>query len=128
MNFDTSNTTNYPTETTRISSNRHQLKSVLFLKKVEGTIAQHYQDENFGLPELCQQLHLSRTQIYRKVMASSGVSPSQLIKQFRLSKAQELLQSTNLMITEVAYNVGFRDAGYFTKIFKEYFGYLPSEL
>lgn len=126
MNFNFPNT-NDDSISSEISITRKEIKSALFLEKVEDIIAQNYQDEQFGLPELCVQLCLSRTQVYRKLISFTGIGPAQQIKEFRLLEAQTLLQSTDLTITEIAYAVGFRDASYFSKVYKEHFGYLPSE-
>jgi len=125
--FESNNEANFTTHAPQQLINRQEIRSVLFLEKVEGVIAKNYQDENFGLGALCNQLFLCRTQVYRKIVHLKGIPPSHLIKRYRLSKAKELLQTTDLTIAEIAYKVGFRDASYFSKAYKAYFGCLPSE-
>jgi len=100
----------------------------LFFQKVQKIITNNYQDEFFDLSELCKALCLCRSQVYRKVVQISGIGPSDLIKQYRLNKAMELLQNSDKSINHIAYQVGFRDASYFTKIFKVHFGEVPSEI
>ena len=64
---------------------------------------------------------------YKKVKGQTGFAPVDLIKEFRLSHAAELLQTTNLNITEVAYRSGFKDASYFGKCFRKRYGMSPRE-
>ena len=66
--------------------------------------------------------HLSRT--FKK--ATSG-SLTEYINKERISKAKELLQNTNLLTYEIAEAVGYKDATYFSSIFRKYEGISPSE-
>ena len=78
--------------------------------------------------DLCEAVNLARTQVNRKVKALSGKSPTLYIRAIRLEKAKELLQATHLTISEIAYDVGFNDPGYFTRVFHEAFGETPSQI
>jgi AraC-like DNA-binding protein len=70
---------------------------------------------------------ISRVQLHRKLVALSGLSASHFISRFRLEKAAELLRSTRKTVSEIAFEVGFRDANYFTKVFTKTFEASPSE-
>jgi len=70
---------------------------------------------------------LSRSAFYKKVKGQTGFAPIDLIKEFRLSHALELLQTTNLSITEIAFRSGFADASYFGKCFRKRYGLSPRE-
>ncbi|MEO0687354.1 MAG: ATP-binding protein, partial [Cyanobacteria bacterium J06649_11] len=59
-----------------------------FLQRVQKIIEQNYTDEDFGLPLLCSRLKMSRSQLFRKLKALLGISPSELIKRYRLEKAK----------------------------------------
>ena len=74
-----------------------------------------------------QQIGMSRMQIHRKMKALVNQSAREMIKEMRLKKAYELLLTGNHNISEVAYQTGFNTLAYFSKIFKEEFGYAPSE-
>lgn len=67
-------------------------------------------------------------QLYRKVKALTGLSPVELLRKSRLNKADQLLRSTGMNISEVAYTVGFTSPSYFSKCFKDEFGIQPVEL
>ena len=99
-----------------------------FLRKMEKIVSENYTDELFGLPILCKKIHMSRSQIFRKMKALTGDSPSQFIREYRLKKAADLLKSGELNISEVAWEVGFKDPSYFSKAFRDTFGILPSEV
>lgn len=98
-----------------------------FLNLVQTTLKTHLSDENFGIAELCELLNISRTQLHRKLKKLTGLSTSHYIRSLRLEIAKELLETTNLNISEVAFKVGFSSATYFSKVFKSQFGYAPSD-
>lgn len=97
-----------------------------FIQKIKHLIGENMKDENFALPQLCQKLRMSRSQLFRKMKALINVSPSQFIRSHRLHSAKELLESSALNVSEVAWKVGFKDISHFTKVYKEEYGELPS--
>jgi len=99
-----------------------------FLTLVQTTLETHLSDENFGIAELCELLNISRAQLHRKLKSLTGLSTSHYIRSLRLEIARELLETTESNVSEVAFKVGFSSAAYFSKVFKEQFGYTPSEL
>jgi AraC-like DNA-binding protein len=89
-------------------------------------IEKHIDDISFGVDQLADSTKMSRMQLHRKLMATVGKSSSELIKEIRLNKAKELIASGKFNISEVYFHVGFSSNSYFTKVFKEFFGALPS--
>ena len=81
----------------------------------------------FSMPQLCKAMGISRAQVYRKIKERTGNSPSVYIRSLKLQKAKELLESTDLNVAEIAYEVGFKDLSYFSRSFSEEFGISPSE-
>jgi len=81
----------------------------------------------FNIDEMATEMRLSRSAFYKKVKALTGFAPVDLLKEFRLSHAAQLLQTTDLNITEVAFRSGFRDPGYFGKCFRKRYGMSPRE-
>ena len=98
-----------------------------FIAKVTEIIEKHISEEEFSMEDLGKELGMSRMQIYRKLKALTGKSASRYIKSFRLVKAKEILNEGNENISEVAYSLGFGSPAYFSRCFKEEFGYPPSE-
>lgn len=101
-------------------------REVTFLNKVREALEARLSDEDYGIQELCADLAVSRTQLHRKLKALTGKSTSHVIRTIRLRKAMELLETSNLNVSEVGYAVGFTNRSHFTTVFKEEFGEAPS--
>jgi signal transduction histidine kinase/DNA-binding response OmpR family regulator len=97
-----------------------------FLHRTNELIKENISNEDFGITQLCRALGMSRSQIHRKIKALTSLSTSIYIRTIRLYKAKELLKTTDLNISEVAYEVGFKDPNYFTHTFVEEFDISPS--
>ncbi|WP_170110192.1 hybrid sensor histidine kinase/response regulator transcription factor [Flavilitoribacter nigricans] len=101
-------------------------KEHAFLRKIRERIEARLSDENYGISELCADLAISRTQLHRKLKALTGKSTSFVIRTIRLQKAMELLENSDLNVSEIGYAVGFSNRSHFTTAFKEEFGKAPS--
>lgn len=97
-----------------------------FLQKVRAVIDAHYSEDDFGLPQLCQKIGMSRSQLFRKMKALTDIAPSDLIRKHRLNKAKSLLERGVVNVAEAAWEVGFKDPSYFSKLYQEEFGEAPS--
>ena len=99
-----------------------------FLRRVITVIEKHLSDEGFSTEQFGEELGMSRMQVHRKLKALTGKSAIQYIKTFKLDKARRMIQEKSGNISEIAYSLGFGSPAYFTKCFKEEFGYPPSEI
>ena len=99
-----------------------------FLKKVIKQIHEHMNDHSFGSLQLASKLQFSESQVYRKLKAISGKSTAVFIRSVRLQRAKELILTTDKTISEISYDVGFNDPSWFSRVFKEEFGFTPSDL
>ncbi len=99
-----------------------------FVQKVTAIIEEKYQDAQFNTTALERELGMSRAQLYRKFKAISGGTPAKLIHKIRLEQAKKLLIHTKKHVSEIAYDVGYKDPGNFTKKFYEYVGKNPNEM
>ncbi|MEZ4961857.1 MAG: two-component regulator propeller domain-containing protein [Saprospiraceae bacterium] len=100
----------------------------LFMQKFKQAIEKKMELSDLGVDDLCEELSISRTQLFRKTKALTGESPVRLIQQMRLRKAKELLRTTELNVSEIAYEVGFTDPAYFSRAFNKEFGMSPSTI
>ncbi len=99
------------------------------LKRAESIIIQHLGDESFKVDELARLMNYSQRQLTRIIRKLSGLSPNNLIREIRLQKAYKLISSRQFAtIAEVRHEVGFQNASYFSKVFKQRFGVLPGEV
>lgn len=101
-------------------------KSKFFLH-LRAAIEENMRDENFGVSELAEKLTMSRSNLLRKVKQEAGVSVSVFIRQVRLHHAKQMLLEGALTVSEISYKVGFNSTSYFTKCFREEYGYTPGE-
>lgn len=99
-----------------------------FIKSVNELIVDRLKDEGFGVSELTEKMNMSRTTLHRRIKSATGQSVSQFIRNARLNKALELLRNRSITVAEAAYMTGFRSATYFSKCFRDYFGYPPVEI
>jgi len=99
-----------------------------FLKRLEQVVLDHLDNESFRVePDLCRAMTMSRPQLYRKLKALRGCSPSEFIRQVRLQQAHELLSDGQYSIQEVAVRTGFKDASHFARLYKAHYGHNPSQ-
>ena len=85
-------------------------------------------DSNLKMDDLGAAMGMSRVQLYLKVKALTGLSPVELLREVRLQRAHKLLQTTDLTVAQVAYEVGFATPGYFSSCFKKQFGKYPTDV
>ncbi len=97
-----------------------------FLKKLKEAIEKNISDTEFNIDQLCRILDMSQPTLYRKIHALTGESPTDFIRTCRLKRGAELLKDNFGSVLEVAFEVGFSSASYFTKCFKKKFHQLPS--
>jgi DNA-binding response OmpR family regulator len=98
-----------------------------FVQKVENVILDNLDNDAFNIEQLASEVRLSRSQLHRKIKSLTGMSTSIYVRSVRLHKAKELLNTTDMNISEVAYAVGFSSPVYFSQVFKDTFGLSPSK-
>lgn len=99
-----------------------------FMQELLAVAERHLDDDVFSVERLAQEVHMSTSQINRKLKALINQSAQQFIRSVRMQRAMELLKNDAATVAEVAYEVGFSDPGYFAKVFKAHFGLQPSEV
>jgi AraC-like DNA-binding protein len=88
---------------------------------------QDHIDTNLSLKELSKDLEINASYLSRKFSTYfDDQSFGDYIRKQRIEKAQELIQSSNYSLTEIAYLTGFSDQSHFTRIFRKYTGKNPS--
>ena len=99
-----------------------------FIKRLRDTIQQNLSNSDFSVERIGEEIGMSRVQLYRKVKALTGMSPVELLRKSRVEKGRHLLKTTDLSISEIAYDTGFTSPSYFSKCFKDEFGMSPGEV
>jgi signal transduction histidine kinase/DNA-binding response OmpR family regulator len=98
-----------------------------FLNRVIMVIEEHLSEEEFSIEEFGKDVGMSRSQIHRKLKALTGKSTSLYLRTVRLAKAKQMIEQKKGNISDICYAVGFSSPAYFSRCFKEEFGYAPSE-
>lgn len=99
-----------------------------FMADFGRVVRERMSDSSLSVETISSALGLSRVQMYRKVKQLTGQSPVEIIRVTRLKKAEHLLKSTKMTVSEISYDVGFSSPSYFSKCFKDYFGCQPGEM
>ena len=97
-----------------------------FIQKTLSFINENISESDLSVELLASKVYLSRSQLYRKIKALTGVSVNEFIRNVRLEKAKELIELGNNNINEISYKVGFTSPSYFTKCYKTRYGHLPT--
>jgi signal transduction histidine kinase/ligand-binding sensor domain-containing protein/DNA-binding response OmpR family regulator len=98
------------------------------LKKIMDVVEKNLGDEDFGVDELASEACLSRRHLGRKLHALTNLTPAEFVQYMRLQRARELLEKNAGSVTDIAFQVGFRNPTYFSVCFHARFGVTPSEV
>ncbi|MCP3932849.1 MAG: response regulator [Bacteroidetes bacterium] len=98
-----------------------------FLIRLKKAIEAQLDNPEYDIVTLAKDMHLSRSQLYRKTKALTGQSIASYVRLIRLHHGRQILKTSEKSVSQVAFSVGFSDPGYFSKCYSEVFGYAPSE-
>ena len=104
----------------------------LFIERLMSVMAEQYDNPEFSVSELQQEMNMSNTLLYKKITSLTGLSASRFILLYRLQLAKKLIENkkedNNSSISDIAYRVGFNDPKYFTRCFTKQYNISPSKL
>jgi signal transduction histidine kinase/ligand-binding sensor domain-containing protein/DNA-binding response OmpR family regulator len=98
------------------------------IRKSIAFIEEQMSNSELSVEWLSREMGMSRTNFYKKILAITGKTPVELIRNIRMKYAVQFLEKSQMRVNEVAFHVGFNDNKLFRKYFKEEFGKLPSEI
>lgn len=107
--------------------NDHITPNEKLLKRALEIIKEELQNPSFNVEMLVDQLGISRVKCYRLFKEILNQSPSDILMSLRLQKAEVLLKTKKLNISEISFECGYNDPKYFGRSFKKYFGKSPKE-
>ncbi|WP_347045042.1 hybrid sensor histidine kinase/response regulator transcription factor, partial [Bacteroides ovatus] len=102
-------------------------KDVQFLEKIHQVIEENMDDSDFNIDTIASGIGLSRSAFFKKLKSLTGLAPVDLVKEIRLNKSIELIKNTDLSVSEIAFAVGFKDSGYYSKCFRKKYNQSPRE-
>jgi signal transduction histidine kinase/DNA-binding response OmpR family regulator len=109
-----------------IKSNQFSPDNRKFTQQFKTLVEKNISNPDFGVLDICQSLGLSKGQLYRKMKTNLGYSVNDYINKVRLKKARFLLLNKDRSIGDIAFQVGFKTAAYFSTAFKQAYGIKPS--
>lgn len=98
-----------------------------FLKKLRAVVEENLSDATLDVEAICRKIGMSRTNLHNKLRALTGLSTTLYVRKLRLRRAKELLLTTDGAVSEIAYEVGFNDPKFFSRVYAEEYGVSPSE-
>lgn len=90
-------------------------------------INKHITNTDINLEDMAHSIRVSYSSLYRKIKAQTGLKLNELVRDIRLKKAEHLLKTGKLTISEVIYETGFSSHSYFAKCFKKEYGVAPNK-
>ena len=96
------------------------------IEKVIRIIEDNIHNPDFNIDVLSREIGLGRTNLFAKIKGITGQTPNNFIMNTKLKRGMQLLTSTNMDISEIAYELGFNSPSYFIKVFKDLFGATPA--
>lgn len=110
-----------------VNSNLAIKEETPFLTKFMHYLHENYSDSELGIEKISADFNLSRIQLYRKVKSLSGYSPVEVLNDYRLKVAGNMLKNGTLNVSEICYMSGFSSPAYFSKCFKSHYGVTPND-
>ncbi|HKL18610.1 MAG TPA: tetratricopeptide repeat protein [Halalkalibaculum sp.] len=98
-----------------------------FLLRVRESVDNHIDNEDFTVDQLGKEVGMSRSQLHRKLTALIDQSATEFIRSYRLHRAKDMISQNGGTISEISFSVGFGSPSYFSKCFREEFGFSPTE-
>ena len=102
-------------------------KDTDFLNSIIEVIQAHVLEPEISVPFLCEEMHMSKSLLTRKLKGITGYSPREFIENIRMKHAARLLCDGSHNVSDVSYELGFSSPKYFTIRFKKIFGMTPSQ-
>lgn len=88
---------------------------------------ENWTNPDFSITDFCQVMAMSKSQLYRRTVELTGLSPNTFLRDFRLEMARELMKKQRLPVSQATFDAGFSSPSYFTKCFKKKYGLLPGK-
>ncbi len=97
-----------------------------FVNNAVKVVEENMANAEYTVEQLSEAMSMSRVYLYKKILSLTGKTPIEFIRIIRIRRAANLLEKSQLTVSEIAYQVGFNNPKYFTKLFKEEYQVLPT--
>ena len=98
-----------------------------FMDKVMETIEKHLDNGDLTVEDIAGEVNMSRSVFFKKLKTLTGLSPVEFLREIRMKRAAQLIETEEYNMAQIAYMVGLNDSHYFSKCFKQQYGMTPTE-
>ena len=98
-----------------------------FIDRLTEFMEKNIDNGDLVVDNLVQEMAVSRSVFFKKLKSLTGLAPVEFIKEMRVKRAAQLIETGEFNMTQIAYMVGINDPRYFSKCFKQRFGMTPTE-
>ena len=98
-----------------------------FMDKLLELMEKNMDNGDLVVDDLVQELAVSRSVFFKKLKTLTGLAPIEFIKDMRINRAVQLIETGEYSMTQISYMVGINDPRYFSKCFKNKMGMTPTE-
>ena len=98
-----------------------------FMDKLVELMEQNMDNGELVVDDLVRELAVSRSVFFKKLKTLTGLAPIEFIKEMRIKRATQLIETGEFNMTQISYMVGINDPRYFSKCFKAQVGMTPTE-
>ena len=106
---------------------REKTPDEVFLAKLLDFMERNMDNNELIVEDMVSDMAMGRTVFFNKLKNLTGLSPVEFIREVRIKRAAQLLETGTYNVTEVTYMVGMNDSRYFSKCFKAVYGITPTE-
>lgn len=97
------------------------------LKRLMDVMEKNMDNSEFTVDDLVSGIGIGRSVFFKKIKSLTGLAPVEFIREVRIKRAAQLIETGQFTISQVTYMVGNNDPRYFSRVFKQKFGLTPSE-
>ncbi|HEY5917616.1 MAG TPA: response regulator, partial [Chryseolinea sp.] len=98
-----------------------------FLEKAISIVHEQIGNSEFDITQFSSSMNLSRTHLHKKLKVITDQSPSEFVRNLRLQRAAQLLAAGTDQVSVIAFDTGFNNLSYFTRMFRAKYGVSPTE-
>lgn len=98
-----------------------------FMDKVLETIEKNLDNGELMVEDIAAEVNMSRSVFFKKLKTLTGLSPIEFLREIRMKRAAQLIETEEYNMAQIAYMVGVNDSHYFSKCFKQQYGITPTE-
>ncbi|CAM4323945.1 hybrid sensor histidine kinase/response regulator transcription factor [Zobellia roscoffensis] len=110
-----------------LAPNKTSKDNAIFMEKLYELMDDNLDNANLDFNQIAKNLYINRTQFYQKVKSITNQTPMELMKDYRIKKAADLLRKNNYSVSEVCSMVGFKSRTHFTNLFKKMYKTTPGK-